>query len=61
MNTTEELAVTTAELARQLKISTRTLERWRENGGGPPFILAGRTVRYPIRALHSWLRETASS
>jgi len=39
---------TTLELARELKLSHRTLERWRSLGIGPPYVQAqpGGPVRY---------------
>ena len=34
------------QLARRLEVSLRTLERWRVEGGGPPFLKVRRRVRY---------------
>lgn len=54
--------LTTAQVARLLGVSERTLRRWRDSGTGPPFIpLAGTTVRYREAALTTWLsrRETS--
>lgn len=33
----------------------RTLEQWRYRREGPPYIKAGRAVRYSIRDLDRWL------
>ncbi len=44
-----------AAAARFLKISTRTLQRWRVDGGGPPFIRAGaRRVLYDAAEIDRW-------
>jgi hypothetical protein len=36
-----------AELARRSGLSARTLQGWRQKGGGPPWIKVGRRVLYP--------------
>jgi len=38
--------LTTKLLARRWKITPRTLERWRAEGGGPRFLRIGRHIRY---------------
>jgi predicted DNA-binding transcriptional regulator AlpA len=44
------------QLAAQLGISEKTLERMRKDGSGPPFIkLRGNQIRYPIRELEAWI------
>ncbi len=44
-----------AAAARFLNISTRTLQRWRVDGGGPPFIRAGvRRVLYDASEIERW-------
>ncbi len=49
-------SVTSAQLAEELQVSTRTLTRWRIEGSGPPFYVLGRsTVRYPRDQLDEWL------
>jgi predicted DNA-binding transcriptional regulator AlpA len=44
-----------AAAARFLNISARTLQRWRVDGGGPPFIRAGaRRVLYDAVEIERW-------
>jgi len=38
-----------------LKVSSRTLQAWRANRRGPPFIRAGRAIRYRRRDLIAWM------
>lgn len=47
--------LTTKEAAAMLKMSPRTLEHWREIGGGPPFLKVGRAVRYEHHAIGGYL------
>ncbi|MEM6942127.1 MAG: helix-turn-helix domain-containing protein [Pseudomonadota bacterium] len=42
----EPYALNQQELAERWRISPRTLERWRRNGTGPPFICLGGRVVY---------------
>lgn len=41
------------ELAHLEGISVRTLQKWRLNGGGPPFRRQG-GIRYPVRLWLEW-------
>ncbi len=41
--------LTQAELAARWRLSGRTLERWRTEAYGPPWIVLGGSVRYPVR------------
>ena len=44
-----------AATARLLRISRRTLQRWRAEGGGPAFIRAGgRRILYDIAEVERW-------
>lgn len=43
--------------AAYLGISKSTLEKMRVNGGGPPFLKLGRSVRYRADDLDRWLSE----
>jgi hypothetical protein len=43
------------DAALALKVSVRTLERWRVNGGGPLFVKYGRKVGYRDCDLEAWL------
>lgn len=42
------------EAAAFLRVSERTLERWRVEGGGPPFRRFGRRVVYARDDLEEW-------
>lgn len=44
------------EASGHTKISRRTLQRMRRDGGGPPFVrLGARRVGYPAAALAQWI------
>lgn len=49
--------LTTSDAARYLGLSAKTLNNWRCLGGhrGPPFVRAGRAVRYDRRTLDAWI------
>jgi excisionase family DNA binding protein len=51
--------LTAAELAAELKVSRRTLARWRSEGSGPPFVRVGRSPRYRWADVQAWLRASA--
>jgi len=42
------------EAARYLRLSPRTLEKFRVTGGGPKFRKLGRRVVYAVTDLHEW-------
>lgn len=48
--------LTNAEAAAYLRLSPRTLEKHRVNGGGPRFCKFGRSVRYDLADLIRWAR-----
>ena len=50
-----ERLLTQKEVARQLGISGRTLERHRVTGTGPRWLRLGRLVRYRISDLEEWV------
>jgi hypothetical protein len=51
-------AVSTAQAARLIGLSVRTLETMRARGGGPPFIkVTAKSVRYLRRDLVLWLES----
>ena len=56
----EEL-ICAIDAAKVLKVSPRTIERWRSNSSGPPFIRLGRRVWYRRQRLAEFIlsRETA--
>jgi hypothetical protein len=43
------------ELAHELRKHRRTILRWRQLGIGPPFVLLGPQVVYPIAETKKWL------
>lgn len=50
--------LTEVQLAESLMISIKTLQRWRLEGGGPPFIkISRRCVRYRIDDVHEWMNK----
>ncbi len=49
--------LTADEAARFLKLSPRTLEKWRSEGSGPPVVRMGRRVAYARGDLVRWLAE----
>ena len=49
------------ELASELKVTERTLLRWREEGKGPEFYRDGRFVRYARAKVNAWLRSIERS
>jgi excisionase family DNA binding protein len=49
--------LTTQQLAERLQVSVPTVKRWRREGGGPPFVRAGRSVRYRAGEVDRWLEQ----
>jgi excisionase family DNA binding protein len=47
--------LTQRDAASLLRLSERTLERLRLQGGGPAFVKAGRAVRYRETDLEEWV------
>jgi excisionase family DNA binding protein len=47
--------LTQAETAELLRLSERTLERWRVTGGGPVFVKLGKRVLYRKADLDEWI------
>lgn len=43
------------ELAQHLGISMPTVQRWRKEGKGPPYIKIGQIIRYEKQAVEAWL------
>ena len=52
-----EALLTPDEMAKVLKTSTRTLERKRGDGSGPPFVKFGGRVLYPPEGAEDYIRE----
>jgi predicted DNA-binding transcriptional regulator AlpA len=44
------------ELAHQLGLSPRTIDRWQTLRKGPPRICIGRTILYQVESVREWLR-----
>lgn len=53
--------MTEVEAADFLKLSERTLQDWRSKKRGPPFVKAGRAVRYRRRDLIAWSDQNLSN
>ena len=49
--------MTERELALKLNVKHTTLQQWRHNGKGPPYIKMGRTVRYDAYEVQNWLER----
>jgi len=47
--------VDTRRAAELIGMSTRTLEKWRGEGNGPPFLKLGRRVLYAVADLEEWI------
>jgi Helix-turn-helix domain len=47
--------LTEVEAAKILRLSTRTLQAWRIKAVGPPFVRAGRAVRYRRPDISAWV------
>jgi predicted DNA-binding transcriptional regulator AlpA len=43
------------ELAQQLGLSSRTIDRWEALRIGPPRVCVGRTILYQIQSVREWL------
>ena len=53
--TTQDALLTEAQASDFLSLSTRTLQAWRVRGAGPPFVRAGRAVRYRLGDIRDWI------
>ncbi len=46
------------ELSALLRVSQRTIQRWRANGDGPPFIRVGaKSIRYELSSCKAWAEK----
>jgi predicted DNA-binding transcriptional regulator AlpA len=45
------------ELAQQLGVSPRTIDRWEALRKGPPRVRCGRTILFSVVSVRSWLRS----
>jgi excisionase family DNA binding protein len=51
----EDELLTEEELAKELKVSSRTLQRWRHEGRGPRWRRVGKGARYRRGDVQAWL------
>jgi len=49
------------ELAQQLGVSPRTIDRWQTSRCGPPRVAIGRTILYSTASVREWLQSKESS
>ncbi|WP_299166982.1 AlpA family transcriptional regulator [uncultured Arthrobacter sp.] len=47
--------LTPEDLAQRLGMSVAALSQWRYRGVGPKFIKAGKTIRYRVSDVESWM------
>lgn len=45
------------ELAKELRVSPRTIDRWQTMRMGPPRVHIGRTILYSADSVREWLRS----
>ena len=50
-----EVLLDTTQAAKHLNIRPQTLNRWRHEGNGPPFVKIGSLVRYRQQDLSIWI------
>lgn len=54
--------LTPSEVCERLRVSPRTLQSWRNRGGGPDFVrISATVVRYEEAAIERWLSARRSS
>lgn len=49
--------LTKAELAQQMRKSSRTLDRWETSRAGPPRVVLGKTILYNVEHVRDWLQS----
>jgi len=49
--------ITEKDAAKYLKFSRVTMWRWRQRGGGPPWVKIGRSIRYLEDDLKIWIAD----
>ncbi len=47
--------LTEREVAALTALSHRSLQGWRQRGGGPPYVKWGRAVRYRLSDISEWM------
>ncbi len=45
------------QVAAKLRVSKRTLQRWRKENKGPPWVKIGRTIYYDEDKFNAWIRD----
>lgn len=55
MRSDQESLVSETEAARLLDVSVRTLQAWRAQDAGPPYVRVGRLIRYVRASLLAWI------
>jgi predicted DNA-binding transcriptional regulator AlpA len=55
-----EGVLTKSQLAQQLGVSKRTIDRWHSLRIGPPRATIGRLIFYPREGVTEWLRRAAN-
>jgi len=59
--TEDERLITRSEVEERFGISKRFLEKAVASGEGPSFVRVGRSVRYSIQELRSWIKQNTSN
>jgi len=49
--------LTPRQLAKRLQVDERTVRRWRIEGGGPPFLKLGGSIRYRNADVEAWIND----
>jgi predicted DNA-binding transcriptional regulator AlpA len=44
-------------VAKQLNCQIKTMQAWRNRGGGPPFVRVGRLIRYSPDSVAEWIKS----
>ena len=52
-----ELLIDEEALAERIGIAPRTLQKWRYEGGGPPYFKLNSAVRYRLSEVLEWLED----
>lgn len=53
--------ITESAAAELLCVSVRTLQSWRLRSQGPPYVKAGRAIRYSLADLSAWIRSVRTT
>jgi excisionase family DNA binding protein len=57
MTTISTPLLTTAEVAKRMRVGPGTVRRWRLDDVGPRFMQVGGIYRYPLDELELWMRD----